>query len=113
MAPASALCIFLGSAVFELPTMMAKGHTKTITDHWLLFLLAATLGLAINLASFLVITLTSGVTIKILGTVRNALLVLFTGFAQGEQVSGTQFLGYFVTLMGFSAYNYFKMTQKK
>jgi hypothetical protein len=45
-----------------------------------------------------VIQLTSGVTIKILGTVRNALLVLFTVFGQGasgESVSDMQFLGYF------------------
>jgi hypothetical protein len=59
-----------------------------------------------------VIQLTSGVTIKILGTVRNALLVLFTVFGQGasgESVSDMQFLGYFVTLLGFTAYNYFKM----
>jgi drug/metabolite transporter (DMT)-like permease len=112
MAPASALCIFTGSLIFEVPTMISKGDHTLIMQHWHLFLLASTLGLAINLCSFLVIQLTSGVTIKILGTVRNALLVLFTVFGQGakgESVSSTQFIGYFVTLLGFTAYNYFKM----
>ena len=98
MAPASALCIFLGSAIVEMPTMIANGDCHLISKHWLLFFLASTLGLCINLCSFLVIQLTSGVTIKILGTVRNALLVLFTVFGQGasgESVSDMQFLGYF------------------
>jgi hypothetical protein len=102
----------MGSLIFEMPTMVKKGDYAIITEHWYLFLVASTLGLAINLCSFLVIQLTSGVTIKILGTVRNALLVLFTVFGQGtkgESVSDTQFLGYFVTLVGFTAYNYFKM----
>jgi hypothetical protein len=109
MAPASALCIFLGSAIFEAPSMIETGDYNLITKHWVLFLLASTLGLAINLCSFLVISLTSGVTIKILGTVRNALLVVFTVVAQGEVVSKLQFIGYMVTLLGFAAYNYYKM----
>lgn len=113
MAPASAACLFLGSLVFEVPSMVTSGDYNIILDHPLLFFLAGTLGLGINMAGFLVIKSTSSVTIKILGTVRNCLLVLFTVFAQGEQVSSMQFTGYAITLTGFSLYNYYKITQKK
>ena len=69
------------------------------------------MGLAINHVSFLVIQYSNAVTIKVLGMVRNALLVLFTVFVQGEQVTGLQFFGYAITLFGFGLYNYFKVSR--
>lgn len=113
LAPASAVCLFAGSLVLEAPRMVSNGHLQIIADNVPTFLLAGFLGLAINHASFLVIQATSGVTIKVLGMVRNAFLVLFTVFVQGEVVTSTQFFGYAITLVGFAFYNYFKMTQGK
>ena len=65
------------SAVSEMGTILAEGKLQVVWDNLWLFVLSATLGLAVNLASFLVVQTTSSVMLKILGTVRNAGLVLF------------------------------------
>ena len=51
---------------------------------------------------------TNSVTLKVLGTARNALLVLASVYFFGELVSGTQFMGYSLSLAFFTYYSYLK-----
>lgn len=64
----------------------------------------------LNLLAFGVIKLTGSLTQKVLGTVKNVMLVLFSVFVMGEEVSWRQALGYQVSLMGFCWYQYQKMS---
>ena len=56
---------------------------------------------------------TSSVMVKLLGTARNAGLVLISALALGEEVTLQQAAGYAVCLGFFAAYNYYKMTEPK
>jgi len=48
------------------------------------------------------------VTLKVLGTARNALLVVSSVYLFGEVVSPLQFLGYSFSLGAFACYSYHK-----
>ena len=99
MAPISALWLFSAAAVTELPrlSLPSKWHR------------AAALGFGVNLCTFLVIKATNAVTLKVLGTARNAGLVLFSAFWYHETISQLEATGYAVSLLAFAAYNYFKV----
>eukprot|EP00892_Ulva_mutabilis_P008674 jgi/Ulvmu1/6179/UM028_0035.1 len=75
--------------------------------HW--YLAAASLGFGLNLLAFAVIKLTGSVTQKVLGTVKNVMLVVFSVLFMGEQVSWRQWLGYQGSLVGFVWYQQQKM----
>ena len=70
---------------------------------------AASLGFMLNLLAFGVIKLTGSLTQKVLGTVKNVMLVVFSVAVMGEQVSWRQALGYQASLVGFCWYQYQKM----
>ena len=67
------------------------------------------LGFAVNVSSFLVIKRSSSIMLKLLGTARNAGLVLFSSVFLGETITRTQTFGYAVCLTFFGAYNYCKL----
>jgi drug/metabolite transporter (DMT)-like permease len=71
---------------------------------------AASLGFLLNLLAFAVIKLTGSLTQKVLGTVKNVLLVLFSVFFMSEQVTLQQWIGYQVSLLGFVWYQHQKIT---
>ena len=77
--------------------------------HPWLFMLSATLGIAVNFCTFLVIKATSSVTLKVLGTARNAGLVLWSACMLSEKVTPLELAGYSLSLVAFAAYNYFKL----
>jgi hypothetical protein len=64
----------------------------------------------LNLLAFAVIKLTGSLTQKVLGTAKNVLLVVFSVFVMGEQISWVQAVGYQASLLGFCWYQYQKMT---
>ena len=113
MAPICALWMWGLACFLEVPRVMAKGDFQRIQDHFPIFCFAALLGFAVNVASFLVIKRTSSVMVKLLGTARNAGLVLFSALAMGEEVTGQQALGYTICLLFFGCYNYYKLTETK
>lgn len=47
--------------------------------------------------------------LKLMGTARNAGLVLFSALFLGENLTSTQTFGYSVCLLFFGLYNYYKM----
>lgn len=55
--------------------------------------------------------MTSSVTLKVLGTARNAGLVIFSFVFLQEVVTSLQGVGYTMSLVAFGFYNYFKMSQ--
>ena len=77
-------------AVTELPRAVAAGNLAIVSEHAHTFALAAALGFTVNLASFLVIKRTNSIMLKLLGTARNAGLVLFSATFLGEQITQTQ-----------------------
>lgn len=111
MAPAGAVCLMGASILTEYKSMHANGAFAQLTAHPALFFFAGTLGVGVNFLSYLVVQQTNSVTLKVLGTARNAGLVLLSVYIYGELVSGTQALGYTVSLCFFGLYSYFKTTK--
>lgn len=58
-------------------------------------------GFAVNISTYWAIKATSGLTFKVLGSVKNTLVVVMGMLLYGEQVSGAQFLCYMVSVAGF------------
>ena len=73
---------------------------------------SAFLGFAVNIATFLVIKTTNSVTLKVLGTARNAGLVLVSSWLYHEAITPLEAAGYGVSLLCFFWYNYAKVTGK-
>ncbi len=109
MAPISALWLFSAAAFWELPRAMRTDAMSVPLAHPWLFMLSATLGIAVNFCTFLVIKATSSVTLKVLGTARNAGLVLWSACMLSEKVTPLELAGYSLSLVAFAAYNYFKL----
>ena len=110
MAPVSALWLCGASALVELPRALRSRHAwSVVADEPLLFLTSAALGFAVNIATFLVIKSTNSVTLKVLGTARNAGLVLVSSWLYDESITRLEAAGYMLSLGAFGAYNYFKI----
>ena len=60
--------------------------------------------------AFAVIKLTGSLTQKVLGTIKNVLLVIFQVLFMGESVTFQQWLGYQVSLLGFAWYQQQKIS---
>lgn len=108
LAPAGAVCLMGASMLTEFPSMSREGAFGTIQAHPLLFFCAGTLGVGVHFLGFMVVQQTNGVTLKVLGTARNAGLVMLSVWAYGELVSGLQAIGYTVSLTFFALYSYYK-----
>eukprot|EP00413_Alexandrium_margalefii_P017996 CAMPEP_0204532826 /NCGR_PEP_ID=MMETSP0661-20131031/11928_1 /ASSEMBLY_ACC=CAM_ASM_000606 /TAXON_ID=109239 /ORGANISM="Alexandrium margalefi, Strain AMGDE01CS-322" /LENGTH=456 /DNA_ID=CAMNT_0051539097 /DNA_START=422 /DNA_END=1791 /DNA_ORIENTATION=+ len=109
IAPAGAACLLAGVAALELPTMLGANHHLIPFAHPWPFFFAAVLGVAINFISFLVMQLTSALTMKILNTARSVGLVIVGVLFYGEEHPLLQMVGYVVALLGFAGYNYFQL----
>ena len=78
--------------------MMASGKVTMIGKHAHLFVGATALGVAVNALSVSLVSLTSGLTINLLGHVRNVALVLVGVFAFGDVLSAQEMIGHGVTI---------------
>jgi len=108
-APAGSICLVTGVLVLEAPEMMRLGHQQIPLDNARIFVVAAMLGVAINFISFLVMQLTSALTMKILNTARSVGLVAVGVLVYGEYHPSRQLCGYGLALLGFVGYNAFQM----
>ncbi|KAL1528360.1 hypothetical protein AB1Y20_009713 [Prymnesium parvum] len=109
MAPICTIWMWGLASVIELPTVLRNGHFALVQLHPFTFFWAMFLGFAVNVASFLVIKRTSSVMLKLMGTARNAGLVLFSAIFLEETITTTQAFGYGVCLFFFCLYNYYKL----
>jgi drug/metabolite transporter (DMT)-like permease len=108
-APPAGLALFVGGALLEGQAMIEAGHHFIPFEHPTVFFFSAALGVGINFISFLVMRLTSALTMKILNTVRSIGLVIIGVVFYGEYHSPKQLFGYSVAIMGFAGYNLFQM----
>lgn len=109
LAPASAFWLFAASIIFELPTMVEKDAFSIVAKYPFHFLAAASMGVGVNFIAFYVIQYTSGLTMKILATVRNIAMVIIGVIIYKESITFNEILGYAVALIGFAGYNMAKM----
>lgn len=112
MSPAGAVCLLCASIVSEFPSMHRNGAFAQVASNPILFATAGMLGVGVHFLSFMVVQRTNSVTLKVLGTARNAMLVLLSVFWYGELVSLTQFLGYATSIAFFGFYTYCRTRSK-
>ena len=109
LAPACSAWLLLGSALLELPAMRAEGALALVAARPAAFAVAAATGFAVNGLAYAVITRASSLTLKVLGTVKNAGVVWWGVLVLGEVVTPVQGVGYAISMGGFLAYNRAKM----
>ncbi len=95
----------------EWPTIRSTGGFDIITANMPLFMLAACMGFGVNVLAYATIKLASSLTLKVLGTVKNALLILAAVALFGDVVTPLQGLGYIVSVGAFVSYTHVKMKQ--
>ncbi|MEW5300114.1 MAG: hypothetical protein WDW38_002951 [Sanguina aurantia] len=105
LAPACAMYLAVGSAILEWPVISRSGAIHIVKDHPWLFLLAAVMGFCVNVLAYTTIKLTSAITLKVLGTMKNAILVTWSVLVLREVVTPVQTVGYCISLAGFGWYN--------
>lgn len=111
MAPAAAVWLLAAAAVLEVPVLISSGDYTIIQDQWQLFALAAVLAIILNFASFWTVKVTSGIILKVLGTVRTIFIILYGVYAYNETVSMQSAMGYAVTLFSFGFYTKMKLSK--
>lgn len=108
LAPACCSWLALGVCFYELPDMVAHKRTDFIMQNPRLMLLAACLGFVVNALSYTIIKLSSSLTFKVLGTVKDIIVVTIGILILHETVTGIQRTGYMISLVGFLWYQYIK-----
>lgn len=109
LSPASAFWLFFASLIFELPHMYDHNGFQIILDNPFMFLIASIMGIGVNFITYFVIQYTSSLTMKILGTIRNILMVILGVLLYNEIITSYQAIGYLISLIGFTGYNMAKM----
>mmetsp|Transcript_4713 Transcript_4713/g.8050 ORF Transcript_4713/g.8050 Transcript_4713/m.8050 type:complete len:359 (+) Transcript_4713:256-1332(+) len=105
MAPTTVAWLFLGIVVFESRILVEQNLFAKMEELPLLYLLAAALGFLVNVTTWAVIKTTSALTLKVVGTAKNAATVWFGALIFGNVVTPMQIWGYGLSLFGFAMYN--------
>lgn len=113
LAPACTLWLALGALAFEFPLMRRGGAAALVAAQPARFALAGALGFCVNALAYIVIQAASSLTLKVLGTVKNSLVVLLGVGLLGEHVSRLQGLGYVASVLAFGWYQQIKIAQAR
>ena len=105
LAPASALWLFIASAIFEFRAMYENNAVGIILENFSFFLLACVAGVIVNFMSYSVIQATNSLTMKMLGTLRSIVTIGVGVGMFGEVITIREAEGYMVALVGFVMYN--------
>lgn len=108
LAPACSAWLLLGAGALELPRMRAEGAFGLMASRPAAFAAAGAAGFAVNALAYGVIRGASSLTLKVLGTVKNAGVVWWGVLVLGEVVTPLQGAGYALSLAGFLTYNWVK-----
>ena len=108
-APACVFWLSIGSMVFELQRMLAANAFAKIVASPMLYGSAAAMGFMVNATAYLTIQLAGSLTVKVLGTVKNAVVVWLGVLLWAEPVTMLQLGGYGASIAGFAMYNWHKM----
>lgn len=111
LAPACAFWLGLGSLLIESRLMVRQGALEVVLQSPLKFATAAMLGFLVNSLSYVVIQSASSLTLKVLGTVKNAFVVFLGLFFLHETISRLQAIGYASSISAFYWYQRIKMAQ--
>lgn len=107
LAPSVSMALFLAAAPHELPHALASGTFQKLSAYPAQFAVAAALGVAVNYLSYMVIKGTGALTMKVITTLRNIVLIVYGSLFLGEAISTEQGVGYSVALVGFVGYTMF------
>eukprot|EP00775_Hariotina_reticulata_P004300 gene4300-4552_t len=108
LAPACTIWLVLLIGVFEIHHINDQHGFDIILQHHWYFVFAALAGFAVNTLAMLVIKLASALTLKVLGIGKDIGLVLAGVMFLAEHVTVLQVVGYSVSLVGCTCYNYIK-----
>ena len=102
VAPVCAAFTAVLALFLDLPRMRLNGWSEV---GFTMFATSAVIAFALNLASMMVISATSSLTLTVCGVLKNALLVVGSVFFFGEKVTGLQVFGYLVATGGLVLYS--------
>ncbi len=108
-APACVFWLSIGSLIFETRRMLDTNAFAKITASPTLYGAAAAMGFMVNATAYLTIQLAGSLTVKVLGTVKNAVVVWLGVLLWAEPVTMLQLVGYGASIGGFALYNWHKM----
>ncbi|KAL4439240.1 hypothetical protein ABPG77_004142 [Micractinium sp. CCAP 211/92] len=111
LAPACTFWLALGSLALEFRPMLESGAFGLMAERPLKFLAAAVMGFLVNSLAYIVIQSASSLTLKVLGTVKNALVVCLGIALLSEKVTLLQGVGYTISVGAFFVYQRIKMQQ--
>lgn len=100
------LVLLAASAIWEREGLLASG-LALMAHKPLHYLAAIFMGFLVNLSTAFAIKVTGSLTFKVVGCVKNTLLV-WVGILMGDVVTREQLLGYTVSVVGFALYTYVK-----
>lgn len=109
LAPVCSLFLTMQAIIFELPALRRTGGMHIVAQNPVPFIIAATMGFVVNAFALLVIKLGSSLTLKVLGTFKDACLVTISILFLREAVSIVQVYGYIISIGGFCWYNSLKI----
>ena len=113
LSPACFFWLALGSLTTELRPMLSSGAFEVVAAQPWKFCLAAGLGFAVNSIAYIIIQTASSLTLKVLGTVKNAFVVWLGIFLLGDTMTLLQGVGYSISIAAFYWYQKVKMEQIK
>eukprot|EP00798_Chlamydomonas_sp_ICE-L_P021077 gene21077-27958_t len=108
---ACTMWLMLQAYLWELAPIMKTRAYEVALHNPLPFIVAACAGFGVNALAILVIKLASSLTLKVLGSVKDTLLVAVGVLFLHEVVTMLQFAGYSISLCGFISYNMIKSSQ--
>jgi len=91
--------------------MIANNAFSFVASHPIKFSCAAMMGFGVNSLAYVIIQVASSLTLKVLGTVKNAFVVWLGIFFLHEKMTLIQGVGYAISIGAFFVYQKIKMEQ--
>jgi Triose-phosphate Transporter family len=111
LAPACCFWLGIGFYFIELRPMLASGYYQVVAAQPWKFVFAAGMGFAVNAVAYIIIQTASSLSLKVLGTVKNAFVVWLGIFLLGDTITMLQATGYSISIAAFYWYQKIKMEQ--